>query len=353
MAESPRKLVVSAVLVVALEGFLKALPMQWLRAERRSHGDMLNRALEDTHLIGRTLVRPTMLAAGAATTLLWAAYFLSRIHTVLTAVVLTAGPLGVAAAWHLWRKTRTVWEQHRANADRLWSVVDENVGGLHEIQAFCREETRGELATTASEAHRRSTLSTTLVSAGITATFSLGIPVGIGVVLALGGWYIRNGTLTVGGLAAFMAYGWLLMEPLAGACRQYETLQNGIASGSRVVEVLSMPAASVRVQKGLGMPLDRPASIEFREVSHSYPGSNEPALKKVSFNVGPGETLALAGHNGAGKSTIVMLLAGFCGPTSGEILLGGRPLSSLPVEVIRSANGCGLSGALLVRRVDP
>ncbi len=156
---------------------------------------------------------------------------------------------------------------------------------------------------------------------------------GMGVVFLYGGLRYLDGTLTMGTLVAFMAYQTRLMAPVQALMGLYASLASAKVSLARVHEITDAPV-EVEEAPGSLAPADVRGRIEFDEVSLSF-DRGAPALEAVSFNVAPGETVAIVGPSGAGKSTVADLLLRLLDPDGGAIRLDGRDLRTLPLAFLR------------------
>ena len=143
----------------------------------------------------------------------------------------------------------------------------------------------------------------------------------MGIVILLGGMQVINGTLDVGVMVAFLFYVQRFFDPIRSLTIQYSVMQRAMASGKRIFEVLDVPLA-INYDHNAINPETIQGSVEFREVTFSYI-ENQPVLDKVSFTVSPGETIALVGKTGSGKTSITSLLNRFYEVDDGTILIDG------------------------------
>jgi ATP-binding cassette subfamily B protein/subfamily B ATP-binding cassette protein MsbA len=158
--------------------------------------------------------------------------------------------------------------------------------------------------------------------------------------LFYGGWRVIDGYMTVGDLMMFLVYLLMLLEPLATLASSATQFQNSLSGLDRVLDLLGEPremptsANSVKADRA-----KIAGDIAFEDVSFTYPGGGTPALSDVNLAVAAGQTVALVGPSGAGKTTLSNLVARFYDPTAGRITLDGRDLRDYDVESFRSLLG--------------
>lgn len=166
------------------------------------------------------------------------------------------------------------------------------------------------------------------------------IPICSAALLFYGGWRVLEGVLTVGDLMMFLVYLMMLLGPLAVLANSATSIQNSLSGLDRVLDLLDEPQemqpteSSIRIQ-----PEDVRGEIEFQDVCFTYPGTDTPALSNINLKVQPGQTVALVGPSGAGKTTLCNLVARFYDVTSGQVLLDERDLRDYDVESFRSLLG--------------
>jgi ABC-type multidrug transport system fused ATPase/permease subunit len=153
--------------------------------------------------------------------------------------------------------------------------------------------------------------------------------------------------LTLGGLLVFLAYLTQLLDPLRNLSQFVTSVSAAAAGAERVVELLDQPPAIESNPEALAISSPRGA-ITFDHVSFAYPGKERTAVSKVSFHLEPGQTLALVGASGAGKTTIVRLLLRFYDPTSGKISIDGHDLRETELRSLRDSIAVVLQESLLL-----
>ncbi|MCT9000198.1 ABC transporter ATP-binding protein [Chelativorans intermedius] len=151
------------------------------------------------------------------------------------------------------------------------------------------------------------------------------------VVIVAGGSMVLNGRLDVGIMVAFLFYIQRFFDPIRSLTLQYSVMQRAMASGKRLIEVLDVRIEVKDKPDAVVLPPDMDGSVEFRHVTFGY-NPNQPVLKNVSFRVNPGETVALVGPTGSGKSSAMALVHRFYDVQEGQVLVGGHDVRDLTQE---------------------
>jgi ABC-type multidrug transport system fused ATPase/permease subunit len=266
------------------------------------------------------------------------------INPRLTLIALPSIPVFAAllalAGGIIKRASRDVQER-RADFNAL---LQEQLAGLRTSAAYGLE---------ASQTREFSGSMTTLLSSQLRLTlkgfiFNAGSLVAMAsmiLVLYLGGLEVIHGRMQLGVLIAFSGYFGMLFGPVGSFAGAAGQVLQAVGAGERVLGILDTPE-TVRESPGAAALKDPSGLIEFRDVRFAYPGGNL-VLDGLSFRVEPGETVALAGESGAGKTTMVSLLLRFHDPDGGEILLDGRPLRDYTLSTLRENMGVVLQEPFL------
>ena len=155
--------------------------------------------------------------------------------------------------------------------------------------------------------------------------------------IGLGGYFVLQGSFTVGGLIAYRGYWWQLFSPIHSVAQINELYQRGIAAASRIIEIIDEPEEILDSSNAIPLTADG-IDIEFKNVSFSY-DDNVPVLKRINFTVQQGETIGIVGPSGSGKSTLLNLLLRFYDPDEGTILFNEKSLSSYCTQSLRKRFG--------------
>jgi len=316
-----------------LYSHIQRLPLRWF--DNRATGDLMTRILEDVTSVERVLIDGIDQGTVAVLQILIALAGMFYLNPKLTLVGLAPVPfLAGGALWYTLTAHRRYRLQRGAASD-MNSLLHDNLSGIRQIKSFVREGQEHMRFNKASDALRRATLVVMKVWAVYNPSMYLIGSLGVLFVVAVGTHDILAGATNLGKLTAFLFFSGLLYEPVGKLHQLNQLLQAGRAAAERVFEIIDEPAEP---QHGRQFKGEVRGEIEFRNVSFSY-GSELPALSNVSFHARPGETIALVGKTGAGKSTLINLLTRFYELEQGDILIDGQSVRDINVRELREKIG--------------
>ncbi len=318
-----------------LYSHIQLLPLRWF--DNRATGDLMTRILEDVNSVERMLidgVEQGVVALLQAVIVLGMMFYVS---TTLTLVGLAPAPfLAGGALWYTLTAHRRYRLQRRASS-AMNSLLHDNLAGIRQIKSFVREREEHARFNSVSDRLRHATLVVMRVWAIYHPSMYLIGSLGIVLVVWVGARAVLSGTMAVGDLIAFLMLTGFLYEPINKLHQLNQLVQAGRAAGERVFEIMDQP-----IEPGWDMPATSErirGEVRYEEVSFNYSDEHAPALSEISFHAQPGETIALVGATGAGKSTLVNLLARFYEFTSGSITIDGRPIRDFGVRALREMIG--------------
>ena len=310
--------------------FLKIQTFSYGNLDRQKTGQLMVRLTSDTGSVQRLL--QVTLRIGTRAPLLMLGSLVLMISTS-PALALTMLPLliitSVVMVFFLVRM-EPMFRIVQQRLDRMNSVLQENIAGIRLVKAFVRERFEGERFEGANQAYTRESAKVMQFSAIMPPALTLCVNVGVVVVIWAGGLESVRGKLSVGQIVAFTNYLLTTMTPLVMMTLLSSVWASGIASAKRLDEVLSAvpeisdaPHASTLITSGA-------PRIAFEHVTFSYRGASADAvLKDVSFVVEPGQTVAILGATGAGKSSLVKLIPRFYDVTEGRVTINGVDVRSV------------------------
>ncbi|HKS31463.1 MAG TPA: ABC transporter ATP-binding protein [Chthoniobacterales bacterium] len=316
-----------------LYSHIQVLPLRWF--DNRATGDLMTRVLEDVTSVERVLIDGIDQGTIAILQILIALGAMFYLSVKLTLIGLAAVPfLAGGALWYTLTAHRRYRLQRRA-ASNMNSLLHDNLSGIRQIKSFVREREEHARFNEASDALRHATLVVMKVWAIYNPSMYLFGSLGVLLIVAVGTLDVLSGSMQLGDLLAFLLLSGYLYEPVGKLHQLNQLLQAGRAAAERVFEIVDEPAES---QRGRKLEGEVRGEIEFRDVSFSY-GSELPALSDVSFHARPGETIALVGKTGAGKSTLINLLTRFYELEEGDILIDGQSIRDINVRELREKIG--------------
>ena len=252
----------------------------------------------------------------------------------LTLIVFSILPIILYATRVFQRAMKSAFEEVRAQVANLNSFVQERITGMKIVQIFTREKTEYREFKEINEKHKKAWVKTVWYNSIFFPIAEMASSVSIGLVVWYGGLNAaEGGIITLGVIVAFIDFSQMLFRPLRQIADKFNTLQMGMVAARRVFDVLD---TNSRIEDTGTLLLDEAnGAIEFKKVRFSYI-ENEEVIKGISFTVKQGETVAIVGATGAGKSTIINLLSRFYEIDSGEIFINNIAINDYTLKSLRS-----------------
>ena len=262
----------------------------------------------------------------------------------LSVILLVAVPVVGVVVVLITTKTRPLFSKQQKQVDRLNQVLREQLSGVRVIRAFVRgkyEENRYQTANRdmykiATHAHRLMTL--------MMPTLMIVMNASILVAYGFGAREIDNGVIEIGNLTAFIEYMMSILMSIQMCSMMFNMVPRAMTNAGRISLIVnkepSITDRDVKTGKdGKPISVGKFESLEFRDVSFAYPGTSRPVVNHVSFTALPGETTAIIGSTGSGKTSLINLIPRFYDVTSGAILLNGEDIRHYPEDTLRRAMG--------------
>jgi ATP-binding cassette, subfamily B, multidrug efflux pump len=324
-----------------------------LRMEIFGHLQRLSIAYFDRNPVGRLMTRVTSdvetlneLFSSGVVTVFGDVFTLIAIMTMmllvdwrLALVTFSVIPLVWLTASIFRQRVRQAFRDIRYRLTRLNAYLQERLSGMRIVQLFGREEDSAARFAELNREHLQAHLRSITIYAVFFPVVEVLTAVAMALLLYYGGLRTLSGSLTVGVLAAFIQLTRRFFQPLQDLSEKFNLLQSAMASSERVFALLDQPVSVLEPEHPV--PLHRPVrgEVRFENVWFRYSPEGPWVLRDVSFTASPGQTVALVGHTGAGKTTIVNLLLRFYDPDRGRILIDGVDIRRLSTSDLRSLIG--------------
>lgn len=272
----------------------------------------------------------------AALNIATALFFMATINWQLTLIVIVLLPILFRLA--VWFKTKILVEyrESRKFNSKITGAYNESITGVRIIKANRREEQNLKEFDELTTPMYRSSFRAAWLSALFLPIVQILSSIGVMLVIWIGGLQVGD-AITIGGIQAFVSYITFMMWPIEEASRVYASMQQAVASAERVFSLLDEQPDLVD-RENVTDPKTIIGDIEFKDVSFYYE-PNKPVLQNFNLKVKQGETIALVGPTGHGKSTIVNLICRFYEPREGQITINGQDYTTMPMNAIHSRIG--------------
>jgi ATP-binding cassette subfamily B protein len=327
---------------------LQRLPIAFF--DRNPAGRLITRVTSDVETLNELFTAGVVSGMGDLFTLLAISVAMLVTDWKLSLASFAVIPLVVIVSFVFRMKVREAYREIRTRLARINSFLQERLSGIRIVQMFGRQRDEARRFDELNRAHLDAHLRSITIYALYFPAIEILTSVALASLIVAGAQRVEATTLTVGTVAAFLQLVRRFFQPLQDLSDKYNTLQTAMASSERIFNLLDTePWLDVGGTRPENYVRPNAVTVEFENVWFAYgrphaaspDASAEPewVLRDVSFSVGPGETLAIVGHTGAGKTTIVSLLMRFYDPQRGRVLVNGRDIREMPVEELRSLIG--------------
>ncbi|MCB9422330.1 MAG: ABC transporter ATP-binding protein [Ardenticatenaceae bacterium] len=307
-------------------------------------GDLMSRVTNDTEAINSILsngliefVSNILLLGGIMVSM----FLLNWPLAIGTLILL---PLMLYITSIITRRSRLAFRQVQRNLGWMNAVMEENIAGIRVVQAFARASDTLAQFEVANAANRQAGTKADIITAILGPMFTTMSTITIAATALLGGWLALRGLVTVGIITTFVVYIMNFFRPMRAIAMLYNGLQAALAGAERIFEVLDVDTAVPDAPNA--QPLAIQGEVTFDDVTFSYK-TGQPVLEHVSLTTQPGQTIALVGPTGAGKTTIVNLLSRFYDVDSGTIAIDEHDIRAVQQASIREQLGIVLQDTFL------
>jgi ATP-binding cassette subfamily B multidrug efflux pump len=321
--------------------------------DSRPIGQLITRVTSDVESLSQVLSAGVVTILGDLFKLIFIAWFMFALDWRLALVTISVMPIMIYATFWFKTKVRDAYRDTRKQVARLNSFLQEHVTGMRIVQLFGREAEEMRRFQVINDDHQQAHIKTIFYFALFWPMVDLVASAALGLIIWYGGLSAMQGGVTVGVLIAFIQYARRFFEPIRNLSDQFNTLQSAMAGAERIFGLLDTDMAI----KEPDAPVDWPqvaGRIEFDGVWFAYDPDIDVQdddaawiLRDVSFTVEPGQSLAIVGATGAGKTTIINLLLRFYDIQRGRILVDGIDITTLPLATLRHHVGLVLQDVFL------
>ena len=313
---------------------LQRLPLKWF--DNRPTGDIMTRVAEDVTSMERVLIDGIEQGLVALLQIVAVSLVMFLINPTLAAWAIVPVPFLFIGAM-IYTSTRDRYRAVRKATSEMNALLHDNIAGIRQIKAYTMERRELERFNAASDKVRRATLRTMFAWAIYNPSMSFIGGIGFILVIGFGGNLAIQGQMSPGEITAFLLYLTLFYEPVGRLHQLNQMLQSGRAAAERVFEILDSEDEP-GLADGIELKVPIGGRVVYKNVKFNYGDGNE-TICEVDLNAEPGQTIALVGPTGAGKTTLINLLTRFYEYDSGEILIDDVNIKTLSKESLRSSIG--------------
>jgi ATP-binding cassette subfamily B multidrug efflux pump len=311
---------------------------------RHKVGAVMSRAQNDVHQI-QEFLSILVVSLADLLSLIGIVIIMFVVSPLLAAITLSSTPLLIATIG-IWQKfARRSFLNVRVAISRVNSALQENLSGVRIVQGMNRQKTNLQQFDSLNNAHLQSNIRAASFSASLMPVIELFTALGLAAIVVFGGQLTLNGSVDVAILVAFSLWVQRFYDPIRSLTMQFTQLQRAMASGARIFDLLDLKPELENQPASPDLPLITGA-IQYQDVSFYYNEGN-PVLNNVNFSISPGESIAIVGRTGAGKTTITGLLARFYDPTAGKITVDGHDIKYVTRESLAHQIGMVLQEPFL------
>ncbi len=318
------------------------LPLRYF--DKQPRGELLSRVTNDIDNVAQTFQQTLMQLLNSLLTLVGVLAMMFWISPTLAIVALLSVPVGMVVVSVIGKRSQKLFKENWKATGELNAHIEEAYTGQSLVKVFGRTKEVEEEFAKRNERLFKAAFGSQFISGLIMPIMFLVGNLNYVIIAVLGGLKVASGTMNIGDVQAFIQYSRQFTQPLTQVSSMANLLQSGVASAERVFELLDADEMSAEPDGDL--PAEVRGHVEFRDVTFSYSPEQE-LIRGLSLDVRPGQTVAIVGPTGAGKTTLVNLLMRFYDLDGGQILLDEVDVASVPRGELREQIGMVLQDAWL------
>ncbi|MFL5830616.1 MAG: ABC transporter ATP-binding protein [Solirubrobacteraceae bacterium] len=317
-----------------LYGQLQRLELSFF--DRQQTGQLMSRATVDLQAVRFFLGYGLIFIAQSLLTILLAGFAMFALQPGLAALALAPVPFVIVIAFRYGRRSRPALQEVQQRIAELTAEAEENISGVRVVKAFAQEDRQ--LARFSHSVARvfDQSIYATRIQARYGPMISFLPNLGLALILFVGGRQVINGTITLGAFTAFYAYLLMLISPMRTLGYMLGAAQRATASGARIFQILDRAPRLTAPESAPPLPAG-PGRVSLRAVSLTFDGGSQPALSDVDLEIEPGQTVALVGAMGAGKTALASLLPRLYDVSHGSVSIDGADVREVDLVSLRHA----------------
>jgi len=322
---------------------LQRLPLSFF--DHQEAGDLMSRLVNDVDIIGRVMNMGLLRMISSLLTLVGIMLAMLTLNVQLALASYTILPVMILATVMFSQRARQAFRRTRETIGQVSAELEEGISGVKVVQAFSREEISQARFAQASAANRDANIEAVGITSAFSPTLDIMSTIATAIVAGYGGYLVVNDLATVGLIVTFLTYVRRFYEPIRAVSMIYAHLQSALAGGERIFELLDEPVTLTDAPNAIEMPPIE-GRVSFENVNFAY-RDGEPVLEDISLVAEPGQTIALVGVTGAGKTTIANLIARFYDVQSGNVTIDNLDVRQVTCASLRHQIGIVLQDPFL------
>jgi ATP-binding cassette subfamily B protein len=314
-------------------------------------GDLMSRITNDTSAIEQAISFALINVVSGILLLVWVAYNMLRASLPFALLSLSIAPVMFIVTLYFSAQARKAFRKSRKEIGNVNAELQESISSVREVQAFNRADENIEQFKEVNAANRDANVRAVAYTSALAPALEALSYVALAIVVGAGGWALLKGqtlfgaTVTFGLVITFLAYVQRFNQPIQQIAVLWTNIQNAIAGAERIFGILDEDIAVTNKPNAIPMPPIK-GLVEFKNATHSYE-DGVPVLKDVTFTAQPGQTIAIVGPTGAGKTTIINLLPRFYDVTGGSVKIDGLDVRDVTMKSLREQIGIVLQDTFL------
>ena len=316
--------------------------------DRHEAGDLMSRLVNDTQVINQVFGGGIVRLASMSLSLIGIVFSMLALNWRLALASFTILPLMFLTTTVFSRRARVAFRRTRKTIGQVSAELQENISAVREVQAFAREDANVAQFNTANAANRDANVQAQSILSAFSPALDVLSTVALAIVAGYGGYLVLvydPPLISVGLIVSFLVYVRRFYQPIRGIANLYTQLQSALAGAERIFELLDTEPAISDADDAVELPPIQ-GRVEFERVTFAYDGG-EPVLREVSLSAEPGQTVALVGPTGVGKTTLVSLLTRFYDVDAGAIRIDEHDIRNVTRESLRRQMGVVLQDTFL------